>query len=79
MMVKIYAKEINTKIYALAPGVIDTDMVQKVISGDREKFSSLNRVAESRVELKVGIKRLIKVIDKLDDYPSGSFLDVRDV
>jgi len=77
MMINIYAKEIDTKIYALAPGVIDTDMVRKVISGDREKFSSLNRVDESRVELERGVKRLVEAIDRLDEYVSGSFLDVR--
>ena len=77
MMINIYAKEIDTKIYALAPGVIDTDMVRKVISGDREKFSSLNRVDKSRVELERGVKRLVEAIDRLDEYPSGSFLDVR--
>ena len=79
MMIKIYAKEINTKLYALAPGVIDTDMVRKVINGDREKFSSLNRVAESKVELEIGVKRLVDAIEKLDNYPSGSFLDVREM
>ena len=77
MMINIYAKEIDTKLYALAPGVIDTDMVRKVISGDREKFSSLNRVDESRVRLEEGVKRIVEAIDRLDEYPSGSFLDVR--
>ena len=77
MMINIYAKEIDTKIYALAPGVIDTDMVRKVISGDRDRFNSLNRVDESKIELEVGVKRLVEAIDKLDEYPSGSFLDVR--
>ena len=79
MMISIYAKEIDTKLYALAPGVIDTDMVRKVISGNRKKFSSLNRVDENRVELEIGVKRLVKAIDKLDEYPSGSFLDVRNM
>ena len=79
MMINIYSKEVNTKLYALAPGVIDTDMVRKVISGDREKFSSLNRVDESKIELEIGVKRLVKAIDKLDEYPSGSFLDVRNM
>ena len=79
MMVNIYAKEIDSKIYALAPGVIDTDMVQKVISGDRNRFESLNRVDASKIELNKGINRLVKAIDMLDEYPSGSFLDIRDM
>ena len=79
MMVNIYAKEIDSKIYALAPGVIDTDMVQKVISGDRNRFESLNRVDASKIELNKGINRLVKAIDMLDEYPSGSFLDIRNM
>ncbi len=77
MMINIYSKEIDTKLYALAPGVIDTDMVRKVISGDREKFASLNKVDESKVRLEEGVKILIEAIERLDEYPSGSFLDVR--
>ncbi|GAB6044989.1 SDR family NAD(P)-dependent oxidoreductase [Caminibacter profundus] len=79
MMVKIYAKEVDTKIYALAPGVIDTDMVQKVISGDREKFESLNRVDLSKLPIEIGVKKVVKAIDMLDSFPSGSFLDVREL
>lgn len=79
MMVNIYAKEIDSKIYALAPGVIDTDMVQKVISGDRNRFESLNRVDASKIELNKDINRLVKAIDMLDEYPSGSFLDIRNM
>ena len=79
MMINIYSKEIDTKIYALAPGVIDTDMVRKVISGDKNRFESLNRVDASKISLKEGVKRLVKAIDKLDIYRSGSFLDVRDM
>jgi len=79
MMINIYSKEIDTKIYALAPGVIDTDMVQKVISADKAKFSSIERVDSSKIELQEGVKRIVKAVDELDKYPSGSFLDVRDM
>ena len=79
MMISIYSKEIDTKIYALAPGVIHTDMVEKVISADKEKFDSLNRVDASKVNIETGVKRVVKAIEKLDNYPSGSFLDVRDM
>jgi benzil reductase ((S)-benzoin forming) len=79
MMVSIYSKEINTPIYAVAPGVIDTDMVRKVISADKEKFSSIERVDKSRVELEEGVKRLVRLFDNLDKFESGSFIDVRNV
>ncbi len=77
MMVNIYSKEIDSKIYALAPGVIDTDMVRKVISFDKEKFPSLNRVDSSRIDLESGVKRIVDAIDRLDEFESGSFVDVR--
>ncbi|GAX87482.1 benzil reductase ((S)-benzoin forming) [Lebetimonas natsushimae] len=79
MMVSIYSKEINTPIFAVAPGVIDTDMVRKVISADRGKFSSVVRVDKSRVELEIGVERLVKLFDNLDKFESGSFIDIRNV
>jgi len=79
MMVSIYSKEIDTPIFSVAPGVIETDMVRKVISGDREKFASLERVEKGMVELEEGVKRLIKLFDNLDKFKSGDFIDVRSV
>ena len=78
MMVSIYAKEIvDTKFYALAPGVIDTDMVAKVISGDHSKFPSLSRVEAGKVSLEEGIERIVRVLERLDEFESGRFIDVR--
>ncbi|NPA87435.1 MAG: SDR family NAD(P)-dependent oxidoreductase [Epsilonproteobacteria bacterium] len=79
MMVSIYSKEIDSKIFALAPGVIDTDMVEKVISADHVKFPSLDRVSAGRVSLEEGVEKIIKTINKLDEFQSGSFVDVRTV
>jgi NAD(P)-dependent dehydrogenase (short-subunit alcohol dehydrogenase family) len=78
MMVSIYAKEIvDTKFYAIAPGVIDTDMVAKVISADHSLFPSVERVESSRVSLEEGIERIVRVLERLDEFESGSFIDVR--
>ncbi|WP_024790512.1 MULTISPECIES: SDR family NAD(P)-dependent oxidoreductase [unclassified Lebetimonas] len=79
MMVSIYSKEINTPIFAVAPGVIDTDMVRKVISAEREKFSSVERVDKSKIELNEGVRKLVKLFDNLDKFESGSFIDIRNV
>jgi benzil reductase ((S)-benzoin forming) len=79
MMVSIYSKEIDTPIFAVAPGVIDTDMVRKVISADRKKYASVERVDKNRVELEIGVERLVKLFDNLDKFESGSFIDVRNV
>jgi benzil reductase ((S)-benzoin forming) len=79
MMVNIYSKEIDTPIFSVAPGVIDTDMVRKVISADREKFASVERVDKNKVELEEGVRRLVRLFDNLDRFESGSFIDVRNV
>jgi len=80
MMVNIYSKElVDTKIYALAPGVIDTDMVAKVISADKDRFFSISRVEASRVSLEEGVERIVRVLERLDEFESGSFIDVRNV
>ena len=77
MMVSIYSKEIDSKIYALAPGVIDTDMVAKVISAERTKFPSVERVEASRVSLEKGVERIVEAIERLEEFENGSFIDVR--
>ena len=79
MMVKIYSQEIDSKIYALAPGVIETDMVKYVISSDKSKYPSLKRVEEGMVKLEDGIERIVKTIEKLDEFESGSYIDVRTI
>ncbi|WP_024786852.1 SDR family NAD(P)-dependent oxidoreductase [Lebetimonas sp. JH369] len=79
MMVSIYSKEINTPVFAVAPGVIDTDMVRKVISAEREKFSSVERVDKSKIELNEGVRKLVKLFDNLDKFESGRYIDIRNV
>jgi len=79
MLVKIYSQEITPSIYALAPGVIETDMVRKVISGDKTKFPSLHRVDQGKVSLQKGVEMVKRGIELLDRYPSGSYVDVRDL
>jgi NAD(P)-dependent dehydrogenase (short-subunit alcohol dehydrogenase family) len=79
MMVKLYSHEIPGKIYAIAPGVIGTQMVQQVLEGDREKFPSISRVERGMVPLEEGVRRLKRGIEVLDRFPSGSFVDVREL
>jgi len=79
MLVSLYAKEIDSKIYALAPGVIKTDMVEKVISSNHSKYPSLDRVEAGMVGLDFGVERIIKAIERLDEFESGSFVDVRNL
>ncbi len=80
MLLNIYAKELpDIHFTALAPGVIDTPMVQHIINYvDDSEFSSVKRLKDGQIQSpKEAAKLLIDTFDKLLEYESGSFLDVR--
>ena len=54
-------------------------MVKSVISFDKNKYPSLKRVEEDMVRLEDGIERIIKTIEKLDEFENGSYVDVRNI
>lgn len=80
MLLSVYAKELP-KIHftALAPGVIDTPMVRHIISKvDKHTFPSAKKLKESNIQTpEEAAQLLISTFDKLLEYESGSFLDVR--
>lgn len=80
MLLKVYAKELpNIHFTSLAPGVIRTPMVEKIINDvNEEQFPSAKRLKEGEIQSpQDAAKRLIATFPKLYDYESGSFLDVR--
>lgn len=85
MFVKLYASENkHTKFYALAPGLVDTAM-QDYLCG--EEFSEEDFPAASKFKAARGTdampkpndaaKLLDDAIKRLDEYPTGAFVDVR--
>lgn len=82
MLLNLYAKEMtNTKILAVAPGVIETPMTDFIrFKVDDEVFTSAKVLKEGNIQKpKDASKRLHQVIEKRDNFESGSFIDVRDI
>ena len=80
MLLKLYAKELpEVHFTALAPGIIHTPMVQKIIdSVDEKNFPSVRKLKEGDIQTpQFAAKRLTHLFPKLLAYESGSFLDVR--
>ena len=80
MLLKVYAKELpEIHFTALAPGVINTPMVQHIIENvDDALYPSAKRLKQAEIrEPQKAAKLLIDTFPKLFAYESGSFLDVR--
>ena len=80
MLLSVYAKELpEIHFTALAPGIIDTPMVRHIINKvDEHTFPSAKKLKESHIQTpKEAAKNLMFIFNKLLDYESGSFLDVR--
>ncbi len=80
MLLSIYAKELpEIHFSTLAPGIIDTPMVRHIINKvDDDKFPSAKKLKQQNIQVpKEAAQRLISTFDKLLEYESGSFLDVR--
>ena len=80
MLMNVYAKELpHIHFTALAPGVIKTPMVKHILEEvDRSIYPSAQRLAEGPIlSPEHAASNLIPVFDKLLEYESGSFIDVR--
>ena len=82
MLVNLYSNEmLNTKIIALAPGVIKTPMTDYI------RFELDEKIFPSVKKLNVGViqtpeetaQKIFKLTQKLDDFASGSYVDIRDI
>lgn len=81
MLVNLYSKEmLNTKLLALAPGVIETPMTDYIrFELDDEEFPSAKRLKNGEI-LKAddAVERIDKkIIENIDKFESGSFIDIR--
>jgi len=80
MLLKVYAKEMpEVHFTALAPGVIDTPMVQHIIHNvNDEIYPSAKRLKEGEIRSpQKAATLLINTFPKLLAYESGSFVDIR--
>ena len=82
MLIKLYAAEMpNTHLTALAPGLIETPMMEYILKyADREKFPVVQRVANSkRLDPEDAAVLLSDNFERLLEYPSGEYVDIRDI
>jgi len=80
MLLNVYAKELpRIHFTALAPGVIRTPMVEHILNDiDEAQYPSVKRLRENLIRTpEEAAEMLIPTFEKLLEYESGSFLDVR--
>ncbi len=86
MLINLYSKEFaNTHFCALAPGLIDSKMQDYIFNlPDDKKYPTVKKLIEAKETNQMpGIEEAAEIvssaIDKVKNYESGSFLDVRDM
>lgn len=82
MLVNLYSNEmVNTKILALAPGVIKTPMTDYIrFELDENIFPSVKKLNEGLVQTpqETAIK-IDNLINKIDEFKSGTYVDIREI
>ena len=82
MLVNLYSNEIpNTKIIALAPGVIKTPMTDYIrFELDENIFTSAKKLNEGLVQ--TAFETAIKIdafINRINEFETGSYVDIRQI
>lgn len=82
MLVNLYSNEmLNTKILAVAPGVIKTPMTDYIrFELDENIFPSVKKLNDGVVQTpeETAIK-LDNLINRIDEFESGSYVDIREI
>ncbi len=82
MLINLYSKEmINTKLLAVAPGVIETKMTDVIrFEVDDKIFTSAKVLKEGCIQQPIEAAfRLNELVKRADEFESGSFIDVRNI
>lgn len=86
MLARLYSHEMtHTHISALAPGLIDTSMMDYLcVEPDPDEYPALQRIRDARgtevmPKPREAADRISKVLPHLKEYPSGSFIDIRKI
>lgn len=82
MLVNLYSNEmIDTKIIALAPGVIKTPMTDYIrFELDENIFPSVKKLNEGVVQTpQQTAQKIFQLTQILDNFQSGSYVDIRDI
>jgi alcohol dehydrogenase/benzil reductase ((S)-benzoin forming) len=82
MLINLYANEFDaTKYLAVAPGVIKTPMTDYIrFKLDDTIFTSAKKLKEGEIQTPISAaKRLDELVNRIDEFESGSFIDVREI
>ena len=82
MLIKLYSSEMpNTHLISLAPGLIETPMMEHILKySDEEKFPTVKRLKSSiRLDPQDAARLLIDNFKNLLEYPSGEYIDIRNM
>lgn len=82
MLINLYSKEMtNSKLLAVAPGVIETPMTDVIrFEVDDNIFTSAKVLKEGQIQQPLdAAARLHEVIKRINEFESGSFIDVRNI
>ncbi|NPA03951.1 MAG: SDR family NAD(P)-dependent oxidoreductase [Epsilonproteobacteria bacterium] len=82
MMIKLYSQEMPyTHLTSLAPGLIETPMMKHILThSNAAKFPVVQRLAASpRLNPLDAAMLLIDNFPKLKEFPSGEYIDIRDL
>ena len=86
MLARLYSHEFpDTHISAIAPGLIDSAMMDYLCEvPDPEAYPALARLrgargTETMPDPYNAARRIVTIMDRFRDYPSGSFIDIRQI
>lgn len=82
MLINLYSKEMtNTKLLSVAPGVIETPMTDVIrFEVDDNIYTSAKVLKQGEIQQPLdAAERLHNLIEKIDQFESGEFIDVRDI
>jgi len=85
MLIKLYAAELpQTHCCALAPGLVQTQMLDGIIDGDHDtkRYSSVARLKQSRdeglvLDADATVNLIMRKMPEILAQPSGAFVDIR--
>ena len=82
MLINLYAKEMtNTKLLCVAPGVIETPMTDIIrFEVDDAVYTAAKTLKEGIIQQPTDAAiKLDEVVDRMDEFESGIFIDVRNI
>ncbi len=80
-LLKTYANEMpETHFISFSPGLVKTPMLDAILAGGEELYPAVKKVKEApKMEAGELARRMFELLSKLKDFPSGSYVDIKEV